>query len=553
MPKDGIVRIEPENPNIAKFINIPESFFLGIVRKMLDLSDRCPIAVDVVKVHSMEEVYLANTNQDKSTNSVTRIAYVVGKCLEYNVPYDLTCYSLPDPRTQKLIHIITDAKRIKTNLEFFELNKSDIKKMEIFQIKSDEVDPIFDHLKKLYEIYAHNVTHIFNRFDLHMTIDLVFHSVLQFNLGNEFVHKGWLDVMTLGDTRCGKGFVSENLIKYYNQGEIVSGENLSFAGLVGGIQQIANRWVVSWGKIPLNHKRLVIIDESGEMDPKDFSRLSRIRSEGVVEITKIQSEKTLAMTRLIFLSNPRHRLISSYSFGIEAITDIVESAEDISRFDYVLIVAQNEVDINEINKNWETMINPYEELDSLLISWIWSRSKEQIIFENETINALFKCSIKLGQSYSPNIPLIQGENIRYKLARISAAIAGRLFSTDEEGENLIVKPVHVKAAYVFINMIYKKQSSGYFYYSQIQKQGEAIFSEKQFEKYVYTFEDKEQLVDYFLQNNYITVTDLSEWLNQPKEIAREIISKLLYHKCIQKKYTFYVKNQCFISWLRQHR
>lgn len=555
IPDDKILQIEPEDSNIAKFLSTPEIYFKNIVRDILKLSNRCPIMIEVKSIYTVEEVYLTESQiSNKASVSTTRVGYTINKHLEYNVPYVLKCYSVPEPKSQKIIHVILDAERMKTNLEFFELSSENILEMKkLFSPSSEDAEFVFKHLQFLYEIYAHNVTKIFNRFDIHMAIDLVFHSPLQFKFGNEFVHKGWLDIMVLGDTRCGKGFVSENLVKYYGLGEVISGENASFAGLVGGLQQIGSRWVVSWGKIPVNNKRLVIIDESGELEAKDFSRLSRIRSEGIAEISKIQAEKAVAMTRLIFLSSPKQRMISSYSFGIEAIRDIVESAEDIARFDYVLILAQTEVNVEEINKNRKTIENPYEKYDPMLVNWIWSRNKNQVIFEKETIDLILQYSIKLGQIYSPSLPLIQGENIRFKLARIAASIAGRLFSSDDNGINLIVKPIHVKIALIFINLIYKKHSSGYYHFSQIQKQSDAIHAQPELEKYMYSFENKEDLVGYFLENNYITVIDLSEWLNQPKEVAREIISKLLHHKCIQKKYTFYVKNQCFTRWLQQHR
>lgn len=560
-----ILRFEKNDLNLIRFVNTSESHFATIIREILSVRVRCPIQLDVLSVYTVEEVYLSDVFDDKTKTTTSRLGYCINQSLECNVPYVLECYAIPEPKQQRVVHIITGAEQVKTNIDLFDLSKNEKQSLEIFNplisteskgaASEDEyersVEAIYRHLEELYRIYALNTTKIYNRFDLHMAIDLVFHSPLQFNFNNEFIHKGYLDVLIIGDTRCGKGYVSENLIRRYCFGEIVSGENVSFAGLVGGLQQLSGRWVITWGKIPINNKRLVVIDEAGEMEPKDFSRLSRVRSEGIAEITKIQTEKAPAMTRLIFLANPKSRMIATYSFGIESIFDIIETTEDIARFDYVLIVAQNEVNINDINRVQPEVKDKFKQLDSLLVQWIWSRESNQIIFLPKSTALILRYAVALGNTYSPRIPLIQGENIRIKLAKISASIAGRLFSTDKKGENLIIRPEHVQAAYVFLNLIYKKSNSGYYTYSQIQKQSDDIFQKDEFDKYMHSFENKNDLVQYFVNNNYITVADLSECLNQPKEVAREVISKLIHHRCVQKRFTFYAKNACFTNWLRR--
>lgn len=551
------LKLEKNDTNLLRFINVPDINFNSIFRTMYNLPVNCLAKHQIKSIYSIEEIYMQET-VNNTVQNITRVGYLVNDRAECNTPYKLKLIPMPEPRTQKIIYLITEAKKLKIDIDSFKITEKTKIDLTIFNPPEDVpetsegVESAFNFLKNLYDIYAHNLTKIYKRFDLHLAIDLVFHSPLQFTFNNEFVHKGWLDIIVMGDTRCGKGYVSENLVKYYGQGEIVSGENVSFAGLVGGVQQMSNRWIITWGKIPLNNKKLVVIDESGEMDAKNFSRLSRIRSEGIAEITKIQTEKAMAQTRLIFLTNPKSRLISSYSFGIEAISDLIENPEDISRFDYALIVSQNEVDLHEMNKHIEPKDNPYEVFDPILIQWVWSRKKDQIIFKKEATELILDYAIKLGNAYSPKIPLVQGENIRIKLAKISAAIAGRLFSCDITGNKLIIKPLHVHMAHVFINLIYKKSTSGYYDFSQIQKQTYEIPNINLFERYMYSFENKNDLVSYFTENNYITLTDLSECMDQPKEIARSILSKLIHFKCIQKKYTFYVKSQAFTDWLRKH-
>ena len=545
----NFLTIKPDDVNLIKFIGISDDHIRSVIVNAFNIRSRCEFKFDIQSVYTVEEIYFQLDNEDSSG----QIGFVIDLKLETNAPYTITAKVVPEPKQQKISYIVTSAEPRKIMLDHFKMTKTRSKILTIFQPKEESVEYIYKFLEELYDIYAHNITKIYNRFDLHMAIDLVFHSPLSFYLGNDYIHKGWGDVMIIGDTRCGKGYVSENLIKYYRTGEVISGENASFAGLVGGVQQINSRWIITWGKIPLNNKSLVIIDESGEMDPKDFSRLSRIRSEGIAEIVKIQTQRTTAKTRLIFLTNPKHRLISSYSFGIESIFDIVSNSEDIARFDYVLIVAQNEVNIEDINKNREKKSNPYSKMDPTLVQWIWSRTADQIYFTAEAITEVLQQAIRFGHTYSSQIPLVQGENIRVKLAKISVSIAGRLFSTDKTNEKILVKPVHVQCAGVFLNLIYKKKASGYYYYSEIQKANREIKERKKLLKYLQSYPQKKHVLDYFIQNDYITVKDLSEHINYTKEISREIISKLLFHKCLKKKFSFYVKNKCFIDFLREEQ
>ena len=100
-----------------------------------------------------------------------------------------------------------------------------------------------------------NVTRIYQRRDLLTAVDLVYHSVLQFKFQGVLVKKGWLECLVIGDTRCGKSETLERIAEHYMAGEVVTGENVSFAGLVGGLQQSQKVWSITWGR-PVLRKRM---------------------------------------------------------------------------------------------------------------------------------------------------------------------------------------------------------------------------------------------------------------------------------------------------------
>src|SRR5690606_27391414 len=107
----------------------------------------------------------------------------------------------------------------------------------------------------------------------------------------------------VGDTRTGKSEIATQLQRHYGYGEIVSGENTSYAGLVGGAIKYDDSWFVKWGRIPLNDRRMVIIDEDTGMETPDIALMSGIRETGIADITKIESQRANARTRALWIGN----------------------------------------------------------------------------------------------------------------------------------------------------------------------------------------------------------------------------------------------------------
>jgi hypothetical protein len=547
------ITIENDNPDLLKFINITSSKMFSVIKEILRI--KCKFAYEVTEVQNVERIFITSKAGSKTkTDFGTYTSYFVGYGLKTNIVYNLQGYTTVDPLDQTATHIFTKATKIKSDIDSFHLTGVIKKELNEFAINKPSAEKIYDYLERLYDYYASNITRIYNRFDLHLAVDLVFKSPLSFRFGNEYIYKGWLDAMIVGDTRCGKGFVAEKLLNYFGVGEVISGDNVSYSGLVGGLQHYNGHWVVTWGKLPLNDKGLVIIDEASEIKTQDWSRLSRVRSEGIAEIVKIHTQITNARTRLLFLANPISKTVADFSYGIQAVPNIIKMPEDIARFDFVLVVAHNEVSMQEINK-FKPMVTSMHSntLEQELILWIWSKKDNDIKFSSKAVRLVYELAIKLSKTYSFTIPLIQGENIRVKLAKIAVCFAGRVYSNIEKGKILYVKEVHVECAFIFFNLIYKKVASGYYAMSQMDKSFDITYVAgfKKIKSYFNTFRNKEELCKCLLTNNNISVVDISEHLNQPKEIAREIISKLLENYCVIKKHTYYVKTPQFTEWLKK--
>jgi hypothetical protein len=381
----------------------------------------------------------------------------------------------------------------------------------------------------------------------------VWHSPLSFKFNEEYIRKGYLDVLVIGDPRTGKGYVTEGLARHYGIGQVVAGENCSLAGLVGGLQQVAGEWMVSWGVWPLNDRRLVIMDEM--MRPSDMAQTSRARSEGVCQLSKVgHNQITMARTRLIWLSNPKDgRPLSYYSTGVEAIRELVPAHEDIARFDYALALSSNEIDPATIHSPHEVKKNSYtSELCRKLILWIWSRGTHQIRFTKRAVKMVITNAIKLGRRYSSSIPLVQIENMRIKLAKVSAAIAGRLFSCSRGGNILVVRPVHVRAAAAFFRLLYDKPAMGYDVYSYNKRMATGLTDVKGLNKFIDSLGPYTGFfVEGLQQLDKIRSVDILHLVNGDREIADRYLGTLVRHGAVSRKgRDTYTKKGAFSRFLK---
>lgn len=551
--------VDPSDPYILDMIDRTKPK----LRKMLlscagvEFPSKCAAKIEILETLNLEYLLMIPTIDSKTKQYVTRFGFYHGHGLYANRAYEMKGIIAPNPKDQIATFLFSEAAPIQNEIETFQLSGELKDALRIF--RPNQLNH-FAHIMNIAEWQSRNITKIFRRSDLHIAIDLAYHSVPSFTFNRENIPRGMIDMLVLGDTRCGKGFVTERLQKYYGLGEIASGENCSFAGLVGGVQQINGRWLITWGLIPLNNKRLVVIDEVSSLSVDDIGKMSRIRSEGVAEINKIIRESTQANTRLIWLANPRSgRPIITYNTGVEAVKELIGANEDISRFDFAITVAANEVETEIINSIAEYDTSDSDkyspELCRSLLLWIWSRENDQIKFTDSATTAIIKVSRELGNTYSSTIPLIQIENIRIKVAKIAAAIAGRTFSTDASCENIIVNSKHVRCAEQFLQHIYTKNSMGYDMFSKTTIAASQIEDKELIEKILKRMAyDEKSSVTGLIELQQISPDNLSDYTGDLMS-AKILIGELVRARCLVRyeKQSWYMKNPAFASWLKDYK
>ena len=554
--KEQSIQMNAVDQDILRFIDIPTVKIATVLKQVIGIACKS-IIYEVIETQLIERIFVARPTGKERTRKGggSRPAYLIGATIESNTVYYLEGYTTVDPVTQSVTHVFTHVDKQTNDIESFNLSLQKHSELNEFCVSKNDPVAMFTKLSKLYTNYAHNITKIYEREDLHMCVDMLFRSVLSFRFDNEFVKKGWMEAMVVGDTRCGKGYVAEKLLEYYGVGEVVNGENCSFAGLVGGLQQLNKHWVITWGKIPMNDCGILIVDESAGMQTDMWGKLSRIRSEGVAEITKIQTETANARTRLLWICNPPNRMMSSYTYGIQATNDLIEAPEDIARFDYVLAVAHDEVSGKVINQRREPLPVIHEaKLEQELIMWCWSRKPNEVEFEQDAIQHIYESSILLENLYDFSIPLIQVENVRFKLAKIAIAFAARFYSNTKNGKILLVRKSHVECAIVFFDRIYGKEASGYTAYSEMKKSVEEMVTPEKLRDIEMYFDkwklQQKELLKFLMNNNTFDAKGIMEHLGCVQTEAIECISKLSIASCIAKRAAFYIKTPIFTKYLK---
>lgn len=475
---NGLKTIEyaPDDPKIIKFVNITDDQQDLMIRKEHGINTRCPkVEIDTTEETNLEELTIVPeidfAEEDRPYERRTMFTNSHG--VQPNKTYTIRGTTVPHPKTQHVVHFAWDIEPAQDNIDDFIMTPELMKELQVFQPAPGQT--IHEKFTEIAEDLTYNVTRIEERHDIIMAVDLCYHTVLNFEFNNSPVAKAWGDILILGDPRTGKSETVEKLIKHYMLGEMTVSENTTKAGLFGGLTSNAGgRWSITWGRIPLNDRRLLAIDESSGLETEVIGSLSGLRSSGLAEITKIHTERTLARTRLIWISNPRSaKSLSQYSHGVEAVKELMGEPADVARLDFVVTAAAGEVALDRVNMAFgdkKSIPHVYtSNLSKELVRWSWSRKSHHITFTPEAADLILGpngLATEQAKRYvGGQMPLVEAGNHRLKLAKLAVAAAIRTFSTDD-GENVIVRPEHVQFVADFLDTVFSKPSLDYSGYSQ---------------------------------------------------------------------------------------
>jgi hypothetical protein len=125
------------------------------------------------------------------------------------------------------------------------------------------------------------------------------------------------------------------------------------------------------------------------------------------------------------------------------VLDLFPADEDVSRFDFIVLVPEPAEYISPLNPDGTLPEDKQlpEELKQL-IRWAWSRNKDQVKFDPYVEQYIEHTAIELNKDFGSSVKIIGVEGVK-KIARIATSIASCCFSTDSTGECVVVKKEHV--------------------------------------------------------------------------------------------------------------
>lgn len=411
---------------------------------------------------SKETVYKAYITDlfETTANDVVAmeyVAYSIGHKLESGKKYLATYKLVPHPyHGQQLTMLITSVEQANDSVSNFKLTTENCNALQQFRnltgTVAERITEIVERFKGILQYNGNNL--------LITAMDLAYHTVLEFDFGNQKNIRGYLDTLVVGESRMGKSSTAEAMRKTYGLGAFVSlaGNAATIAGLVGGSNKTnGGAFQTRAGIIPQNHRGLIIFEELGKSAANVLSELTDIRSSNEVRITRVSGTVTLPATvRMLALSNVKNtdgviKSIASYPHGIGVLTELVGTAEDIARYDLMCILSDRGA--REIDPYWKPSVPFNEAAYRARVRWVWSRKPEQVIIPEDLGRFILEQANALNRVYDCHIKIF-GTEAWKKLTRIAIAVAGYLVSTDDSYENIIVTAEHVQYAVNLMKTLY---------------------------------------------------------------------------------------------------
>lgn len=370
--------------------------------------------------------------------------------LSATLKYDFEACRVTSPRTQQNYYVISKAENLAAlkpviNTDVF----------EHFRKVAQESSCMAELIQRHYQEWMPALA-IEGRPDLFGALALTYCSITEIPWQAGII-KGWLDTMVIGDTRTGKSQMAQRMVKALGMGGYINGENARRTGVIGGVQQFGDSWVITWGAIPMNDRGLLIIDEASGLSVDDVKDLSSTRSSGAVTLNKIVKGEARARTRLIWLSNPRSgkNLSDFYWKGYGAFQEFIPVAEDQARYDLVLTAAREDIDVLD---GIDSEVQPKIEMWQDLFNCAWGIPAEDVVFPKDFKKAVREKAHKLNEDYGGG-PLVVGVAVHEKLLRLCCATA--VLCGDIYDGKLLVNEKHLDWADEYLRITLEKESLAY--------------------------------------------------------------------------------------------
>lgn len=565
--------IEADDRYVLEMVNVNDAMKKSALKKKCGIPEKCyrhgfettesgnleelqiiPMVDHAQSYQAMEEAGEDITT--KSARHVVRLAYYLGHGIESNKKYRIEASVFGHPKDQRVCFVFDKAEPAQDDIAQFKMTPDLQEKLKIFQPGAGQ--SIEDKLKQIHSDFTANVHQIGGRMALSIAADLCYHSVIGFRFLGKDIHKGWFELLVVGDSGTGKSTLIEAMIRHYGVGELIAGEDSKRTGLVYASIQMQGQWVLQWGKIPQNDRRLLVIDEFSGIPGEEVSKMTQLRSEGKARGGGVNSAyETWARTRLIFLTNPRNNRgrLAGFNFGVQAVEDMFNDAADLRRVDLAMIAERDEVETSLINRRWDAEDVPHQYTANLcesLVLWAWSREPHHIKWKEGAEDEVRMWADRLGDTYDCDIPLAERADLRLKIARISCAVAARVFSTDDEAKKVIVGKEHVEFAALFMDRAYRNKTMSYFEYARRYKQDNHFTQERKngIRQFLMGYQNHGDVVATLLDVDLIQKRTFADMIDLPPDDLRKLWSYMTSERLLRTTPKGWRKTVAFTKFLK---
>lgn len=554
--QDNKFTVPIESPAILEVIHAPKRSVNDALIGAVGIPRSCRIcSFDVDAYYNAEDVRLSPqlAITDRTADQKIQPAVCIGEGLDLNEPYKMVGRMWPNPQTQQSTLLISKYEQTRDALSTYE--PRELEALEVFRPAEWTVEALDAQLNRVYADFEMNVTRIFMRRDMHLAIDLMYHSPLFLRAQGDDV-KGWVEVLVVGDSSQGKSECAMRMMNHYQLGERIELKNATVAGLLGGLKQMGTRWFVEWGFWVKHDKRAGILEEVKGTTIEVIGKLTDMRSSGIAELSKIEKMRAHARMRALWISNPRSegRRVSSYGYGVDVVRELIGGLEDVRRFDLCLVLADHEVNAAEINKLHAARNGAHTrypgDLCRALILWAWTRTPQQCVISKEVTRLCFDEATRLSDMFTDAVPVIDRGSTRFKIMRLAASLAARTFSTSDDRLDLEVRACHVAYASALLERLYSKPAFGLLEFTRAHRLIESIVDPDVVRKTIAALPFPYDFIDNILRADSIDPQDLQDWCGWDKVESSHLVSLLVRKHALKRDGRAYKKTAPFVDMLR---
>jgi len=382
--------------------------------------------------------------------------YALNAEFETAIKVTLEGLVIPDPRSQRVTMLVTRVENAEGDIRAYRVNRSLLQ--ALYPERLVDVESRVNWLLKNFERYAK----IVGRGDVALACILaetspyliVFEGKLQ---------RGWLIVVIIGDTTTAKSETAKAVLRLFKRGIYITGECARLTGLVGALYQLSSGvWLIDWGMMVLADRSLLVVDGANKISLREWGEIQEAERNGVITKLGASRGKAQARTRAIHIANPEayygleRRSVPMRDLFVKAqALEFLRDKPGIARLDIAVFTSSDDVPIEAINNPPDEPPEFNEEAFRELALFVHSREPHQILFTQEALKAIYEGASMLYKEFSTSsIPLVN-EEMKLKLARLSASLATLTLSVDEEFEKVVVKEEHVNYILEFIKRVYR--------------------------------------------------------------------------------------------------